>query len=243
MPLAWDADSKERDRKKEIMLVADRIKVIACQVMEKEILSIDDRKFDATFIQYKYHDHPEQLHDRIQEEIEHSCDYHCIILGFGLCGGAIDGIQAINCPVIIPRIDDCIPLLLGSREKYEKEKKIESGTYFLNHGWIEYGNDALKDFHKWREKYGERKANWLIKEYYKPYTRVAFINSGFDGMERYLSYAKKLSDFLNIKLDVLPGHLGFIRQLLNLECNKGDYIILEPGQKAERSMFHPNNRY
>ena len=36
--------------------MADRIKVIACQVMEKEILSIDDRKFDATFIQYKYHD-------------------------------------------------------------------------------------------------------------------------------------------------------------------------------------------
>ena len=57
-------------------------------------------------------------------------------------------------------------------------------------------------------KYGERKANWLIKEYYKPYTRVAFINSGFDGKERYMSYAKKLSDFLNIKLDVIPGIWG-----------------------------------
>ena len=32
-----------------------------------------------------------------------------------------------------------------------KREKIESGTYFLNHGWIEHGNDALKDFHKWRE--------------------------------------------------------------------------------------------
>ncbi|HBI26571.1 MAG TPA: hypothetical protein DDY25_02420, partial [Peptococcaceae bacterium] len=132
-----------------------------------------------------------------------------------------------------------IPLLLGSRERYEQEKKIESGTYFLNQGWIEYGNDALKDFYKWREMYGERKALWLINEIYKAYTRVAFINSGFEDKNRYLCYAGEVANFLNVKLDVLSGNLGFIRQLLNLEWDNDNYIKLEPGQKAERCMFRP----
>jgi hypothetical protein len=219
--------------------VAKGIKVIACQVMEKEIISIVGRESNATFVQYEYHDKPELLHNRIQEAIECSTDYQCIILGFGLCGGAIDGILAMTCPVIIPKIDDCIPLLLGSRERYEQEKKIESGTYFLNQGWIEYGNDALKDFYKWREMYGERKALWLINEIYKAYTRVAFINSGFEDKNRYLCYAGEVANFLNVKLDVLSGNLGFIRQLLNLEWDNDNYIKLEPGQKAERCMFRP----
>lgn len=220
--------------------MAKGIKVVACQVMEKEILSIADRKFDVTFIQYDYHDSPELLRNRIQEEIKQASDYQCVILGFGLCGGAIDGVQAITCPVIIPRIDDCIPLLLGSKEKYDRERKFESGTYFLNRGWIEYGNDALKDYRKWREKYGERKACWLIKEIYKAYTRIAFIKSDSDDTELCLCYARKLADFLGVRLDVLPGDLGFIRHLLSLKLNN-DFIKLEPGQKAERCMFRPNS--
>jgi len=205
--------------------------------MKNEILDMDCTEFDAAFIQYDYHDKPELLHNRIQKEIECSSNYRHIILGFGLCGGAIDGIQAITCPIIVPRIDDCIPLLLGSRERYEEERKFESGTYFLNPGWIEYGNDALKDFYKWREMYGERKSLWLIKKIYKAYTRVAFINYGCEDKNRYLCYAREVAGFLNVKLDVLPGHLGFMRRLLNMEWNNGDCIRLEPGQKAERRMF------
>ncbi|MDD3314999.1 MAG: cobalamin-dependent protein [Syntrophaceticus sp.] len=93
--------------------MAKGIKVIACQVMEKEIISIVGRESNATFVQYEYHDKPELLHNRIQEAIECSTDYQCIILGFGLCGGAIDGIRAMTCPVIIPKIDIVATMLIG----------------------------------------------------------------------------------------------------------------------------------
>lgn len=220
--------------------MAKGIKVIACRVMEKEISRVAGGEFDVSFIQYDYHDSPERLRNRIQEEIEHASGYQYVLLGFGLCGGATDGIQALTCPVIIPRVDDCIPLLLGSKEKYDQERKFEAGTYFLNQGWIEYGNDALKDYHKWREKYGERKACWLIKEVYKAYTRITLIKSDLDDNEQCLFYARKLADFLNIRLDVLPGDLGFIRHLFSLKYNN-DFIKLEPGQRAERRMFRPNS--
>jgi hypothetical protein len=216
--------------------VVKEIKVIACRVMEDEILNVTGKEHDISFIQYDYHDYPERLRTKIQDEIDRAVDYRYIILCFGLCGGATDGIRANSCPVIIPKTDDCISLFLGSKEKYDQLRKREGGTFFLTQGWIKYGNDALKDYQKWQIRYGEQKASWLIKEIYKAYTRVSLIKHSFTDTTSCSLYAEQLATFLGISMDTLLGDLDMFRRLFSNEWDD-DFIQLQPGQQTERGMF------
>jgi hypothetical protein len=66
-----------------------------------------------------------------------------LMLGYGLCGGALNDARAVvdvDIPVFQPMddnhpVDDCIALCLGGRERYYSEQRKIAGTYFLTPGW------------------------------------------------------------------------------------------------------------
>ena len=53
------------------------------------------------------------------------------------------GLVATHCRLVIPRVDDCIAIFLGSREEYGRQVASEPGTYYLTKGWIEAKDDPL----------------------------------------------------------------------------------------------------
>ncbi|NOQ22514.1 MAG: DUF1638 domain-containing protein [Candidatus Aegiribacteria sp.] len=66
-----------------------------------------------------------------------------LLLGYGLCGGAIENPQKlldVGIPVFIPMdgdhpVDDCVGLLMGGRDNYYAEQCKIPGTYFMTPGW------------------------------------------------------------------------------------------------------------
>ena len=66
-----------------------------------------------------------------------------LLLGYGLCGGALNNPQElldVDVPVFIPMdkdhpVDDCVGLLIGGRENYYAEQCKIPGTYFMTPGW------------------------------------------------------------------------------------------------------------
>ena len=66
-----------------------------------------------------------------------------IILGYGLCSRAVVGLRAEGCTLVVPRVDDCIAIFLGSGDAYRTQHCSEPGTYYLTKGWIEAGDAPL----------------------------------------------------------------------------------------------------
>lgn len=66
-----------------------------------------------------------------------------ILLGYGLCGGALENpkeLLDVDVPVFLPMdgdhpVDDCVGLLLGGRNCYYAEQRKVPGTFFLTPGW------------------------------------------------------------------------------------------------------------
>jgi len=66
-----------------------------------------------------------------------------LLLGYGLCGGALNKPQELldlDVPVFIPMdkdhpVDDCVGLLIGGRDNYYAEQCKIPGTYFMTPGW------------------------------------------------------------------------------------------------------------
>ncbi|MGD8911921.1 MAG: DUF1638 domain-containing protein [Candidatus Thiodiazotropha sp.] len=74
-----------------------------------------------------------------------------LLLGYGLCGGALNDAPAVvdmDIPVFQPMddnhpIDDCIALCMGGRERYYSEQRKIAGTYFLTPGWSRHWRRML----------------------------------------------------------------------------------------------------
>lgn len=74
-----------------------------------------------------------------------------LLLGYGLCGSALDDIRAVldvDVPLFQPMdeghpVDDCVALCLGGRECYYGEQRKVAGTFFLTPGWSRHWKQML----------------------------------------------------------------------------------------------------
>jgi hypothetical protein len=70
-----------------------------------------------------------------------------ILLGYGLCGNALQNPEELladaGVPVFIPMdqdhpVDDCVGLIIGGRESYYQEQCHVAGTFFMIPGWTRH---------------------------------------------------------------------------------------------------------
>jgi len=90
-----------------------------------------------------------------------------------IMGGAANGAW-----LVVPKVDDCIAIFLGSKDAYTTQIRAEPGTYYLTKSWIEVGDTPFSEHEYSVERYGEEKANRIFKMMMGNYTRLALINTG-----------------------------------------------------------------
>ena len=75
---------------------------------------------DIQLVKRSLHDEPNRMRSKLQKKIDlmDNYDYDAVLLGYGLCGNGTVGLQARSLPLIIPRVHDCITLLLGNPNRY-----------------------------------------------------------------------------------------------------------------------------
>lgn len=161
-----------------------------------------------------------------------------VILGYGLCSMAVVGLRANGCTLVVPHVDDCISIFLGSREEYQRQIKAEPGTYYLTKGWIEVGDTPFKEYDRLVEKYGAARADRLIRLSIKHYTRLALIDTGRGDMEPYRAYTRRLAERWDLRFEELQGSNSLIRKLLNGPWDD-EFVVVPPGETIRYADFYP----
>ncbi len=93
-----------------------KIAIISCQVLYQEILDVvNEQEIRVEFLPQGLHNLPDEtdMRGEIQAKIDELeiKGYDLIILGYGYCSGGIEGLTAAQAKLVVPVIDDCIPLL------------------------------------------------------------------------------------------------------------------------------------
>jgi hypothetical protein len=212
--------------------------VIACSIMKDELLKFQGEGISFVFLEQSLHRTPQKMAPVIQEEIHktENWDGDFIVLSYGLCSNGIVGVKANRHPLVIPRVHDCISLLLGSGEKYLEEHSKEPGTYYLTRGWIEEGKSPLGIFGEYCQRYKKEIAEWVIREELKNYTRIAMVDSGIGLLEKHRAHARENARFLNLKYEELQGSLDFFARMFQGKWGQ-EFIVLQPGQEVKQEMF------
>jgi len=220
--------------------------VIACKVFQDllEHFVPPDVADQITFLDYGLHEIPKVLAKTVQEQIDGVQEPSRILLGYGLCGNGLQGIQAGRHTLFIPRADDCIAILLGSYEAYFREFSENPGTYYLTKGWLESGSDPLKEYHEAVEKYGAENAAWVMDQQYMHYTRLVFVAHTQEDLKTYRPRALEVAEYCKrwgMEYEEVLGSDAYIRDLVKavstLSESDEQFLVIPPGESIEQSQF------
>lgn len=214
-----------------------KTKIIACETVGEELRSLIPQDMPAKFFEFGLHNTPDKLHTVLQEEIDQTReDVDTILIGYGMCSKGTIGLQSRRFRLVIPKLDDCIGLFLGSREAYKQQHFKAPGTFYLTKGWIECGDDPYTEYLKIRDKYGHEKAYWAEKMVIANYTRLLWINTLDGNVQKYREYAKHVADFFELAFEEIQGSKRLIKQLVEGNWND-EFVVVEPGGQVEYDMF------
>jgi hypothetical protein len=213
--------------------------VLACATVMEEMLPLLPEGVTYQVLDFGLHINPTNLKRALQDAIDAAAGTaDTVILGYGLCSMAVIGLQANGCTLVVPRVDDCIAIFLGSGRAYKQQSRAEPGTYYLTKGWIEVGDTPFDDYDRLAAKYGPEKAEWVIREMIKNYTRLALIDTGRDGIERYRDYARNLAERWSLRFEEIPGSNTLVRQMLFGPWDD-DFVVVPPGETIRYEHFFP----
>jgi hypothetical protein len=210
-------------------------KIIACDVLRDEV-NLVAGDLEIEFVEALLHDHPEQMRDVLNERIAATPGARTILLGCGRCSNGTVGLHAGPHRLVVPAVDDCISILLGSRERYLQEFARCPGTYYYTRGWIEYLEDPYKEYLKIIPKYGEERARKVARLILANYQRVAVIDTGTYPVEEYRGYLQTVADFYELPLEYLSGSLRLLEKLVHGPHDE-EFLVVEPGEELAESRF------
>ena len=212
-------------------------RVIACATVIEEMRPLLPEEITADVLDFGLHLRPGELKKVLQAKIEQASEQaDVLLLGYGLCSMAVVGLHATTAHLVIPRVDDCIAIFLGSCDAYKEQAQKEPGTYYLTKGWIEVGDSPFSEYQRLVEKFGEAKADRMTHQMLKNYTRLGFINTGQYEIERYREYARMTAKKFSLRFEELDGSPALVKKLVFGPWDE-EFLVVEPGQTVKYLDF------
>jgi len=227
--------------------------VVSCQVLQDLLTDLlpDGLAQQVTFMDYGLHRVPGKMAGTLQEVLDGLEQPSLVVLGYGLCGTGLKGLKSGPHTLLVPRVDDCIALLLGSYHAYMREFQAVPGTYYLSKGWLESGSHPLKEYHEYVPRYGEKEAMWIMDQQYRHYERLVLVAHSEVDLEGYRPQAQEVSRFCErwaMRYEEMLGSDRYIRRLIELAeqlAGNGtsasvadtDFVIVPPGGEIRQESF------
>jgi len=228
--------------------------LISCQVLQDLFRRLlpEGLVHEIRFMDYGLHEAPNKATGVLQEAIDQIEEPSLIVLGYGFCGNVLKGIRARSHTLLVPRVDDCIPLLLGSYAAYRREFAKSPGTYYLSKGWLEAGSHPLSEYREYVSRYGDERAMWLMDQQYQHYERLVLLAQDEADLETYRPQAlevARLCERWGMRYEELLGTDAYVRSLVGAIQSAvdtgaapaprvdGDLLVIPPGGEVRLENF------
>ncbi len=204
--------------------------ILACNTIKDEIELAAEKTqciHPIIWIESGLHLVPASLRCRIQEELDKIDGPRRVILAFGFCGNSIVGIKTGNFELVIPKVDDCITLLLGSKDERARSGK-NGGTYYLTRGWLEGEVNIWEEYRSVLARFGPERTARIYKVMLAHYKYLGLIDTGAYDLPGLMPYAREISSTLNLELTVLPGTDLYLKRLLTGPWDDDSFLRIPP---------------
>lgn len=212
--------------------------IICCKTIYAELeLAMAEIGCDhpVIVIESGLHDYPEKLRVRLQEAIDHAGAYDRILLAFGTCGNSVLGLRTGSVELVLPLVDDCITLLLGSSEMKKKHER----TYFLTKGWLDGERNIWWEYQYAAKKFGEETGKSIYSIALSHYRYLGILDTGAYSIAEVGTQTKEIAAELGLEHLILPATTRYLSKLITGPWPEGEFLIVPPQSEisAEQLVF------
>lgn len=211
--------------------------VLACSTIRQELEKAAREagcNFPFIWVESGMHLVPNNLRRRLQEELDRISGVERVLLAFGFCGHAVVGLKVNGFELVMPRVDDCITLLLGSMENRERCTR-DGGTYFLTRGWLEDEVNIWKEYQAVLARYGPQRTADVYRRLLAHYRFLGLIDTGAYDLEEIYPKVRKIAATLELEAKVLPGSTAYLEKFLSGPWDAPDFVTIPPATDIDLS--------
>lgn len=212
--------------------------VVACRVLEHEIDFLQNQHglgLETRWLESSLHDRPQSLKEQLEQTLAEVVADR-VILTYGQCGGGTLGLKVNFEELILPRVDDCITLLLGSSQR-RQEMNRELAAYYVTEGWLTGRKTPMGDFQRILNRYGEKRGRQVIEVMYRNYRSLCLLDTGVSDIERLKGLCIPVTEITGTQLCTACGVLTWLEQLLTGPWPQERFLVKHRGQTITEGDF------
>ncbi|MBI2954307.1 MAG: DUF1638 domain-containing protein [Chloroflexi bacterium] len=213
-----------------------RVKVLGCATIVEALRPRLPAEVTCETLDFGLHVQPSNLRTALQQAIDASEHHDVIVLGYGLCSMAVIGLVSRSSTLVVPRVDDCIGLFLGSRRAYREQARNQPGTYYLTKGWIDVGDTPFAEYERVAAKHGPERARRVMDAYLRHYTRLVLINTGEEDRDQYQAYARRSAARFGLSYEEISGSTALVEKLIHGPWDE-EFVVVPPGRAIDYGDF------
>lgn len=203
--------------------------ILSCPTLKGELTSaLAEASSEAIvyFMPQRLHSDPKELHDYMQDMIDHFRNVDRIVLCVSGCGGGTKGLKASTAELVVPRTRDCLDILLSGDSLAALQRDI-TGVYFTE-SWMEFSKNSDIDLDKLIRKMGRTDAEDYLRRLFKTCNKFYVIDTGCYDVQEVQEYIAPLVKILDGTVTVLKGEYGILRKIARGEFDD-DFDIVPKG--------------
>jgi hypothetical protein len=204
-------------------------KILTCRALAHVLEPMAVNKADIKVMDIALHVDPHRLRARLLQEVSFMEGKEVdILLGYGLCGRALEGVASKRSRLIMPKVDDCVCALLGSRKRRKELLENNAGCYFLERRWLNTELNIFEELIKGLEKIPPEKRERIIKLTLKNYHTLALLDSD-DILAEEESRCGRYAEQYGMNLIRLKTDYSLLTRLINGPWSEEEFLVLSPG--------------
>jgi hypothetical protein len=216
-----------------------RLRLIACPAVLGELADGATEGVDAQTLEAQLHLRPERLKAALAAAVaEADKPGATIVLGYGLCSNSVLGLKTEHATLVVPRVDDCIAMMLGSNEAFAAENAKQCGSYYVAKAYLEECDTIMSEHERLVEKRGAERAEHMMRLLLKHYTRVALVDTGRYDLAPYRARVTEFAERFDLAVEDLPGTTRILDALVAGDWGD-DFVIAPPGHELTLADFRP----
>ncbi|MCR4710483.1 MAG: DUF1638 domain-containing protein [Clostridiales bacterium] len=218
----------------------DNTVILACTSLKDYVEEAQKRlgtNIKAIYVSRLYHRDPKEMREHILEKLDNLPEgTDTVLVAMGYCGGSWEGVAKNSCRIVLPKIDDCVSLVMQLTDEPKSNLKEDKHFYVRDKdpakesikAIFEHMADAQELDQETREKYH--------KHWQDMYEEIDIIDTPINDArsQEYFDKVKVDADWLDARLEYVMGGTHMIEKLI-----KGDwddqFLVLEPGEPATKA--------
>ena len=193
-------------------------------------------RYPVIVLNKKYHADPELMKVHIIKKLNHLPKHvKTVLVAMGYCGGSWENIS-INKRLVIPRVDECVSLLLHRDDEYHPDLKQKGYLYMKDKDPKQFSIASL--FESFTKGMAAEEKQRLKQSWVAAYDHVAVVDTGLYNCYAgsYVKEAAKNAEWIEGDVRFIYGSNIIIEKLIEGRWDQ-QFIVAEPNQLIKKEMF------